>query len=202
MHGDTMNVAARAALGAGSLAISGFGAKAFVDFAGGRMKAEHAELQDATRSARTQWESWKGKLDAEFPGGALETPQDHARLERFLQQHPAPPFVTVEHAEFTRIRTSTDGLPVPRDLLPVEFQKSNGYPAAFGAMGVLGGGAMLVNGIARGGATTRSAIGVVAGGAALAALSGAMLLTGINGFRIGPGTEGAEQLRDEIDAPR
>ena len=194
-----MNIASRAGIGLGSVALAGFGAKQFADFATSRMEDDHAKLQRATADSRQQWDTWKAKLDAEFPGGALPTPQDHARLKTFLQANPAPSFVKVEHDEFTRVRLSTVSVVDP-DLYPVEFEKSNGYPLAFGAMMAIGGAAMLVGGVARGGGSTWKTVGMIAGGAGLAALGGASALSGVQGFRIGQGTEGASALAREINA--
>ncbi len=194
-----MNVAARVAIGAGSMALAGYGAKQFADLANRQIEAEHAELQDATADARQQWESWKSKLDAEFPGGRLQTPQDHARLDTFLQQTPAPDFINVEHEEFTRVRLTT-GSPVDPDLLPVEFEKSNGYPLAFGGMMAIGGVGMLGTGVIKGAGSMRGTVGLIAGGALLAGLGAASLFSGLHGFRVGEGTDGVTALREEINA--
>jgi hypothetical protein len=179
-----MNVAARVAIGVGSVALAGYGAKQFADLATRRIDEDHAKLQDATTDARQQWDTWKAKLDAEFPGGALPTPKDHERLKAFLQQHPAPSFVTVEHDEFTRVRLSA-GSPVDPDLLPVEFQKSNGYPLAFGGVMAIGGVAALGNGVLRGAASTWGTVGMIAGGALAAGFGAAAVLGGVHGFRVG-----------------
>lgn len=193
-----MNVAARVGIGVGSAALAGFGAVKFADFAYGRAKQEHQELQDATADSKQQWEAWKAKLDAEFPGGTLATPQEHARFESFLQQHPAPTFVKVEHAEFTRVRLSTDSA-VDRDFLPVEFQKSNGYPLAFGGMSAIAGAATLFRGVTKGGSTPLKTAGIIVGGALAAGMGAAMVAVGVNGFRIGEGTDGVRALQREIN---
>jgi hypothetical protein len=193
-----MNVATRVAAGVGSVALAGYGAKQFADFTNGLKSKDHAKLQDATADARQQWDTWKAKLDAEFPGGALPSPQDHARLEGFLQQHPAPSFVKVEHEEFTRVRLSASS-PVDRDLLPVEFQKTNGYPLAFGGMTALFGLGALISGVAHGGGSPMQTLGLIAGGAVGAGLGAAMVAGGLHGFRVGEGTEGVNALRQEID---
>ncbi len=74
----------------------------------GRTTEQETRIAAAIDTARGEWESWKRELDAEFPGMRLDTPTDHARFEAFLERRPAPSWVQVEHADFTRIRLDAD----------------------------------------------------------------------------------------------
>jgi hypothetical protein len=196
-----MHVAARIGIAAGVAGAVGFGAYKLNEFTAERTEQRHAKLDDAVAKESATWSEWKTALDTEFPGGRLDTPADHARLDAFLREHPAPSYIDVQHADFTSIRLRRDGDIVDRGLLPMaEQEKAIGY----GAIGVLGmlamGGAALVSGLKGGGATPLATVGkLVGGGAAVAASAGAAALV-VGQLMRGDNTEGYYDLVKRIHA--
>lgn len=131
--------------------------------AAGAYAAVDATLDNARKStdaAKADWARWKRKLDAEFPDRKLQTPGDHARLERFLKANPPPSFVTVEHENYNRIAI--------RSLGAVPGEENTAY--GMGLLGGIGGvGIGFAGQFVQGGGPVREAVrtAALAGGAVL-----------------------------------
>ncbi len=164
-----MHVAARVGIAAVTAGATGFGMYKLIEGGSDRVAREGAELDREVAKQGAAWDSWSAKLEAEFPGRRLETPADHARFEQFLRDNPAPSWVKVDHADYTRARLSIGAHVVPRDLQPdPELAKGIGY-GAVGAIGsALMGGGMAIAGLKGAGGSAWSNLGMLVGGTAMA----------------------------------
>lgn len=115
-------------------------------------------------AAREEWTTWKQALDAEFPDRSLASPADEARFEAFLDEHPAPSWIRVEHEDLRRI--SID----PSD--PTSYASPmGGIPGIVGiGGGIVGAHAGLAIRHARGASPAAATLGaaMAAGGGLLA----------------------------------
>ncbi|MCW2928807.1 MAG: hypothetical protein JWM86_2775 [Thermoleophilia bacterium] len=144
---------------------------------------EPAKAEDA---ARLEWDTWKSKLDAEFPDRTLGTAADEERFERFLAANPAPKWIRVEHEGLRQI--SID----PFDPTPVSSGIGGIGVAAAVGVGLLAGFGGAALRYSRGASQAMQSLGAAGqvGGAALG-------LASIGGMFLQPK---ADSLVREIEA--
>ncbi len=194
-----MNVAARIGLAVGGLAVGAGAAKLFNDVSADRYAKDTANVAAQTSAARAEWTEFSEAVEAEFPGMELYSREDHARFEQFLQDHPAPEWVDVEHEGFTRVHMSTNGF--LDDSVHRPIGQETAYPIGFGGFIALGSGAAAVHNVIRSPASTWGTIGGTAGAAALAGIGVGMILSGINTGRFdSTAFKGASELVREVNA--
>lgn len=131
--------------------------------------SEQRTYQPQADRLRGEWTAWKAKLDAEFPTRQLDSPADHARLDRFLAANPAPGWVSVRHENFNRISIAANPWP---EKLPSEHTKVNVGAIALGIAGA----------VAVTGALTIGMMGKL--GPVAQAAAGAAFLTGAFGMGV------------------
>jgi hypothetical protein len=177
-----MHVAARVAIAAAAGGLATVGMQA-LDRSGERAMADkHRRIDDQVAPARAEWQAWKGALDREFPGMRLETPADHARMVRFMQENPPPSWISVQHEEFTRIRLEATDAFLKTDRHP-PVDQGNAYGIGFGGAFALGGAAVAGMALLRGGSSTLMTVGKLAGGAAAIPFGILSVRAGVEGFR-------------------
>lgn len=194
-----MHVAARVGIAAVGAGAAGFGMYRLNEHVSNRTERQHAQLDRDVAEQSQAWESWKGKFDAEFPGGRLDTPADHARLDAFLRDNPAPSWISVEHEDYTRARIRISGDIVDPDLKPMaEREKAIGY----GGIGVLGsvgmGAAMLASGMKMPPSSSLRMTGMLLGGAASVALGVGLAAGLVNDVRQGTNMDGYHALYGRV----
>jgi hypothetical protein len=199
-QGDVMNVAARIALTAGGLAL-GAGSVYGLSKIGGASSAERAaDIGQRSDQAQGEWDDFKTALEAEFPNMELDSRADHARLDQFLQQHPAPSWINVEHEGFTRVHLSTNGF-LPNNLRPA-IQEEIAYPIGFGGFMALGGAAGAVMGVAKPPASTLGVLGATLGAGLLVSMGIGGILGGLQTNRFDSNFDHSTQIVRDINTHR
>lgn len=162
----------------------------------GRKAEEHRqEWVDYGKQVRSEWDAWKTKLDAQFPGGNLDTSADHARFEQFLKANPAPEFVKAEHKGVTNIKLAYDWESYPDHLSSGATESGFATGGAL-AMGIAGA-AMLGKPAFSGPMGLQTALMAAVAGAALVGGLGMAWMT-VVATRHPGGTEGYAAVRKEI----
>ncbi len=195
-----MHVAAKVGIAAATAGAAGFGMYKVIDGGSDRVERDKVALDKQVAEQGEAWDTWSAKYEAAFPGGRLDTPADHARLDQFLRDNPAPSWVKVDHADFTKARLSVSGDVVDPDVLPIaELGKGIGYMGVGAVGGLLMGAAFAIGGFK--GAAASSALGnlgALVGGTAMAA-SGVAMLAGIPAMaREGRNDDGYVALMERV----
>lgn len=202
-----MNVGQRVGLGATALltagGATGFGMYQLTSAADRRIERQIGALDRDLAARSDEWSTWNGKLEAEFPGRRLDTPADHARFDQFLAENPAPTWVDVEHADFTKARISTDGVPRSEDAWQPDSTGGQGiaYTIGFGGLIGIGGAVGGISGLAKA-ASPRMAILSAAGAGAAAAFGTGAVVGGIANARAesNAADKGMRELRATVNA--
>ncbi len=192
-----MHIGLKVGIAAATAGTVGFGALKMGQSINESTKRKHAELDVEVAKQTKAWDAWSTAFKAEFPGHRLDTPADHARLDVFLRQNPAPSWVSVDHDGYTRARLSIQGDVVDDKHIPVEREKAIGY----GAIGAISSAAIGV-GFLRSGlmssGSTLGTVGKLVGGAATVAMGVGMLGIVVGDVKRGTNLDGYHQFLGRV----
>lgn len=159
-----MNVGMKIGIAVGAGALGAVGAGIAISGMREGINESAADVRRQTADARTEFDAWNAKLQERFPGGELDSPQDHRDLEAFLRTDPAPEWLNLEHAGFTDVHTKPFGVV---DWPPRLSSDIPGAGIGLGITGAVGGAFAIGHGIMRGGSTASTIAKIVGGVAAL-----------------------------------
>lgn len=193
-----MNVAAKVGVALGAGALGALGAGAAIRAMHGGFEESAADVRRQTAEARTEFDAWNAKLQERFPGGRLDTPQDHRDFEAFLRTNPAPEWLHPEHAGFTDVHTQPSGIVDWPSRLSSD---APGFGIGIAISGAAAGAFAIGHGIMRGGSNLSTVAKIVGGVAALSvgAIAGYM---DIGAYSADTGSSDRSKLIADATMPR
>ena len=193
-----MNVAARIGIAVGAGALGAVGAGLAIRALHGGYEESGADVRAQTADARREFDTWNARLQERFPGGKLDTPQDHREFEALLRDHPAPDWLHPTHEGFTNVHTKPSGIvDWPRRL----SSDTPGAGIGFALTGAAGGAFALWHGITRAGSTA-TAVASIVGGVAALSLGAVAGYSDIGSFNADTGGDELAKLTADATMPR
>ena len=189
-----MNVGMKIGIAVGAGALGALGAGAAIRAMRGGFEDATSDVRNQTADARTEFDAWNAKLQERFPGGRLDTPEDHREFETFLRVNPAPEWLHPEHEGFTDVHTSPYGIVDWPSRLSSD---APGFGIGIAISGAAAGAFAIGHAFARGGSNAATVGKIVAGVAALSvgAIAGYMDIGAYNAD-----TDGDERSKLIADA--